>query len=212
MNFKESFKNFLNKIPAFFSGFLLGVVLTGAFFLFKINEYIIQLKNTWYPKITVIEKKEEPNSKQHQPKKYKNNQKATNHQTTEYTSDSTITEIQEHTSVIEEKIISEKKVRIIHLDTSADSTLTELADVPSFIKDNEIKIVFKKTPFNNKGYYFEDNHLVLFGLEDIPYINVYEYKGELFIKYDKLVFKLPNTNHFQNLIKVEDEYLLAKMN
>lgn len=213
MHIKDSIKKFIQKIPTFFSGFMLGVIITGAFFIFKINEYIMQIKQTIYPKITVIEKTEKSENTGAKPKKSppKNNTK--NYADT---SVSTIISVSENdndnASVIEEKIISEKILQIIHLDAPTDTALANLSEVPSYLKNNEIKIIFKKTPFNNKGYYFENNHLVLYGLEDIPYINVYEYKNDLYVKYDKAVFKLPYTSQFQTFVRINDEMLLAKMN
>lgn len=212
MQIKESIKKYIQKIPAFFSGFMLGVIATGAFFIFKINEYLIQIKQTIYPKITVIEKTEESKNTNIKSRKYfqKNNQKISD--TSISAIDTTTKTNDDNASVIEEKTISEKKLQIIHLDAVADTSLANLSEAPLYLKNNEMKILFKKNPFNNKGYYFENNHLVLYGLEDIPYINLYEYKNELYIKYDKVVFKLPFTTQFQTLIKVEDEVLLAKMN
>jgi hypothetical protein len=168
-----------------------------------------------YPKITVIEK--ETNTKESvknsNTKKYTNKNNSSN--TSQNIQDTTQNLIQEKETipVIEEKIISKKEVKIIHLNNNdTDTTLTKIAEIPQIIKDNTIQIIFKKTPFNNKGYYFEDNALLLYGLEDIPYINIYEYNNTLYIKYDKRVFQLSYTNSFQPLIKVEDEHLIAKMN
>ncbi|RME13544.1 MAG: hypothetical protein D6799_08040 [Bacteroidetes bacterium] len=213
MSIKESIKKFVQKIPAFFSGFMLGVIITGAFFIFKINEYIMQIKQNIYPKITVIEKTEKSEVPGSKPKKppQKNN--------TKNYADTSVSDIisgsennNDNAFVIEEKIVSEKTLQIIHLDAPTDTALANLSEVPPYLQNNEIKIIFKKNPFNNKGYYYENNHLVLYGLEDIPYINVYEYKNDLYVKYDKMVFKLPFTTRFQTFIKVEDEMLLAKMN
>lgn len=232
-NFKEILKSYIQKIPAFFSGLILGALLTGAFFIFKINEYIIQFKETIYPKITITEtqnsSKKQNDKNTANKKKYKKSiideispndeQKdtiLTNYTHIEPNVDTTQNIIQtseaEQPSVLEEKIISEKEVKIIHLNNHTDTSFTKIAEIPSYIQDNSIKIIFKKTPFNNKGYYYEDNHLVLVGLQDIPYINIYEYKGELYFKYDKRAFKLPYTNNFQNLIELRDEFILAKMN
>ncbi|GAB4199960.1 MAG: hypothetical protein Fur0023_02810 [Bacteroidia bacterium] len=213
MHIKDSIKKFIQKIPTFFSGFMLGVIITGAFFIFKINEYIMQIKQNIYPKITVIEKTEKSESTGAKPKKSPQKNNVKNYTDT---SESAVISASENnndnTSVIEEKIVSEKTVQIIHLDASADTALANLSEVPPYLKNNEIKIIFKKTPFNNKGYYFENNYLVLYGLEDIPYINVYEYKNDLYVKYDKAVFKLSYTPQFQTLVRVNDEMLLAKMN
>lgn len=218
MNIKETIKNYLQKIPAFISGFILGVILTGAFFLFKINEYIIHIKEILHPPITIVEKQKKledtnvPHKKKN--KKINNELKDTNNLTAYMKEIDTNIEInqKETTTIAEERTISEKKVRIINLNTPADTTFSNLADAPQYFKDGEIKIIFKKTPFNNKGYYFEDLQLILYGLEDIPYINIYQYKHELYMKYDKVVFKLPFSHKFQPLIKEEDEQLLAKMN
>ncbi|HPQ09385.1 MAG TPA: hypothetical protein PK995_09185 [Bacteroidia bacterium] len=215
MNIKESIKNYIQKIPAFLSGMLVGIIITGSFFLLKINDYQIQLKETLYPKITVIEK--ETNAKEsvknNKTKKYTNKNNSSNTSQSIQDTSQNLNQEKEIIPVIEEKIISKKEVKIIHLNNNdTDTTLTKIAEIPQIIKDNTIQIIFKKTPFNNKGYYFEDNALVLYGLEDIPYINIYEYNNTLYIKYDKRVFQLSYTNSFQPLIKVEDEHLIAKMN
>ncbi len=217
MNFKDTLKNYLQKIPAFISGMLVGSILTGAFFLFKINEYILQIKDALYPKITIVNKKNEndlKNNKHKIHKKTTSNQLDKKNTNTGNTNIELISEQTETgTAIVEEKIISQKEIKIIHLEnTSSDTLLHQVANIPAYTNENTIKIVFKKTPFNNKGYYFENNQLILYGLEDIPYINLYEYKGELYLKYDKLVFQLPYSNDFQSLIKVEDDYILARMN
>lgn len=217
MSIKEPIKNFLNKIPAFFSGMLLGIVLTGAFFLFKINEYLIQIKNTLYPKMTIVTQTSESNEKSNNKSNTKKIKLRDDIKNTNNHHDTTIdlieTKTENSSAIIQEKIISEKEIKIIHLENdSSDTRFKNIADVPDFSNDSSIRIVFKKTPFNNKGYYFENNHLVLVGLEDIPYINLYEYKGNLFIKYDNVIFKLTYTNELNTLIKVDDQLLLAKMN
>lgn len=219
---KDTLKNYLQKIPAFLSGFMLGVLLTGAFFIFKINEYILQFKETVYPKITVTESQvtstKDNDTKSIASKKKHKQQKDTalssinNTTLNDSSSTSEIETEQDHLAIVEEQTLSEKEFKIIHLENTHDTTFSTLAEVPTPIRDNSIKVIFKKTPFNSKGYYFENNHLVLVGLQDIPYINLYEYKGELYCKYDKVVFKLSYTNTFENLIKLEDELILAKMN
>lgn len=217
MTFKNQLKNYLQKIPAFISGMLVGSILTGAFFLLKINEYILQIKDALYPKVTIVNKKNENDLKNNKPKLYKKNTSTQMDKKNTDTGDTNLELVSEQTetgtAIVEEKIISQKEIKIIHLEnTSSDTLLHPIANVPTYTHESTIKIVFKKTPFNNKGYYFENNQLILYGLEDIPYINLYEYKGELYLKYDKLVFQLPYSNDFQSLIKVEDDYLLAKMN
>lgn len=211
---KKSIKNYLQKIPAFISGMIVGILITGAFFLFKINEYLLQMKDTIYPKITVIEKNTESSSLpvKVKVKKYKSLSSDTNFRQTK--EDTNSTDVQkENVSVLEERVISEKDIKIIPVENNlSDTALAALAEIPHYMKEGTIHIVFKRTPFNNKGYHFENNQLVLYGLGDIPYINLYEYKGELYLKYEKAVFKLPYTEHFQALVKVEDEQLLAKMN
>lgn len=218
MNIKEQIKNYLQKIPAFFSGFILGILITGAFFLFKINEYILQFKDNIYPKITIIERKKEETDKEKFKSKtaYEKNIKTTQKNKESFNDTGFVqeTEQTDNTPIIEEKIISEKDIKIIHIPSTNDndSVFAEIADVPTIAKENTIKIIFKKTPFNNKGYLFEQNNLVLYGLQDIPYINLYEYKGNLYIKYDKIIFKIPYSSAFQPLVKLNDEYLIAKMN
>lgn len=221
MNIKQSILNYIQKIPAFLSGFILGVVLTGAFFLFKINEYLLQLKEglASYNRIDIIEKKDPaPSSLSQKTKKYKETPSSHTQDKSHITPTENINatdtskDTKDNISIIEEKIISEKEIEIIHLHSEKDTALASLAEVPTYVRNNTIQIIFKKNPFNNKGYVFENNQLVLYGLQDIPYINIYEYKGELYIKYDKLVFKLPYTHTFQTFVRVNDEQILAKMN
>jgi hypothetical protein len=212
MNIKESIKNYFSKIPAFLSGMLVGIVLTGSFFLFKINEYILQIKEAIYPKITVIQRDNatstnEEKTKTSTPfKKQKQSiQKDTNIES--------INDVTTSNNILEEKVISEKIIKIISLSShSSDTLIAQIADVPIANEDKSIKIIFKKTPFNNKGYFYENNAIVVYGLEDIPYINIYEYKGELYMKYDKVLFHLPYTDQFQSFIKVNDDSILAKVN
>ncbi|MCX8167297.1 MAG: hypothetical protein N3E37_05615, partial [Candidatus Micrarchaeota archaeon] len=192
MDIKQSIKNFLHKIPAFFSGLMLGIILTGSFFLFKINEYLLQIKKTLYPKITVVEEKQKNSQTDTKTKKHSKNYEQKNNTIQMPTADSSVAESNNPT-ILEEKNISEKKIQIIRLNTPSDTTLAKTSEIPTSFRESEIKIIFRKTPFNNKGYYFDDNYLVLYGLEDIPYINVYEYNNELYIKYDKVVFQLPFT-------------------
>lgn len=213
MNIKESIKSYFSKIPAFLSGMLVGIVLTGSFFLFKINEYILQIKDTIYPKITVIQKDNTKSTTNEDKTKTTTPLKKQKRQIQKDTNIESINEVTTSTNILEEKIISEKIIKIISLSSqSLDTLIAPIADVPIANKDKSIKIIFKKTPFNNKGYFYENNAIVMYGLEDIPYINIYEYKGELYMKYDKVLFHLPYTDQFQSFIKVSNDSILAKIN
>ncbi len=221
MNIKETLKNYLQKVPAFLSGLMFGTVLTGAFFILKINDYLIEFKEAIQSNMIFSENKNTNQPKNNKDKvkikKYKSKTTepkaiADENKNIKDNNEIFLQENDEASSIIEEKVISEKELKIIHLNHSSDTTFTGIAEVPTHLPENSIKIVFKKTPFNNKGYYYENNYIVLVGLQDIPYINLYEYKGELYIKYDKIIFKLPYTNSFQTLVKVNDEHIIAKMN
>ncbi len=211
MNLKETLKNYLHKIPAFLSGILLGALLTGAFFIFKLNDYFLTIKNSFSDKVTVIEQKNnDATDEQKQKSQKKSTIKKYPHEKDTVLSENT--DNADNTHVVEEKTLSTKTLKIISIEEPGDTLVKNTAEAPDTNPENLLIIEFKQTPFNNKGYYFDNNSLVLYGLQDIPYINIYRLHNDLYLKYDKVVYKLPYVSEFQPLIRVEDVHLLAKLN
>ncbi len=74
-----------------------------------------------------------------------------------------------------------------------------------------IKTEFWKSPLNYKGYKFDENKLVIFGLYEVGNVAILGYNNELFIKYNKEYYLIEYTDDFRSFIPMRNESLLKEL-
>ena len=75
-----------------------------------------------------------------------------------------------------------------------------------------IKTEFWRSPLNYKGYKFDENKLVVFGLYEVSNVFIIGYNNELFIKYNKDYYLIEYTDDFKSFYPMKNETLLKELN
>ena len=197
------------KIPAFVFGVTVGIILGGAFFIFKINEIFNKFKDNAKSEITVIEQ-QVTESKEQDRKAEKNKERfkiktgapsKLNYKEV----DSLIAESSDVT-VAREEMLSVKSLKAIHVtDSPTVSDSLSRNEDPFFLE-------FWKTPLNTKGYKFTRNRILLYGFVDFSSILLFELNRTFYIRSNDQVYKIEPSAGFSPLEKVNDSELLARLN
>ncbi len=75
-----------------------------------------------------------------------------------------------------------------------------------------IKTEFWRSPLNYKGYKFDENKLVVFGLYEVNNVFILGYNNELFIKYNRDYYLIEYTDDFKSFYPMKNETLIKELN
>ena len=75
-----------------------------------------------------------------------------------------------------------------------------------------IKTEFWKSPLNYRGYKFDENKLVIFGLYEVNNVSITGYNNELFVKYNDIYYLIEYTDDFKSFFPMKNEMLLKELN
>lgn len=205
-----------NKIPTFIFGVAIGLLIGIIFFIFKINEVFIELKETSNKQISISEKSNNTFDKTDNDKKNNERFKINSAKTIKINSiefDSLINKDSE-INIATEEMLSSKNVKIIKVGSDSkinDTLVSKLAGVEENISDIFL-IEFWKTPLNSKGYRFTKNKILLYGFFDFNNVILYELENSIYLKSSGQLYKLLTGSDFKQLEIVIDTDLLAKIN
>ena len=219
---------FGNRLQVFFLGLLLGVVLSGGFFLLKLDNYVKDFANKQFARLdkdgtqeaddqqgTVPDKKE--------PKKNDDN----NNRQVVVVSDSTesdgtdmdtmdvaVTTPGDEDGIVVRKneLIGEKVVQLVNLDgvKTIDSIRSKEAGIQEE-PGKSLTVEFWQSPLNSRGYKMSRNRLVLFGFGAEEQLTLYKLNNAFFMRSPGGVFRLENTADFRQMERVTDEALLSRL-
>jgi len=200
---------FKRKIPTFVFGVTVGILLGGAFFLFKINELFNKLKENTKSEITVIEQSVSDQEKKEVKRKQDREKfkiKTGSVSKINYKEVDSLIANTPDINVAREEMLSVKSLKAIHVsDNSADAdSLSQQSDL--------FFIEFWKTPLNSKGYKFTKNRILLYGFVDYSSIQLYKLNENYFIRSNDQVYKLEQAAGFSPLERVIDNELLVRLN
>jgi hypothetical protein len=220
---------FGNRLQVFFLGLLLGVVLSGGFFLLKLDDYVkdFAMNN---PLINRDKDDEEPvtedatqDDAQVKPKTNVNNVIDNGNQTpvTDSTAVSTTDDTASTVSASDpnseivvrtNELLGEKVVTLVNLDgiKAIDSIRSKEAGIKEE-PGKAVTIEFWQSPLNYKGYTMSRSRLVLFGFNTEESVSLYRLDQTMFMKIAGGVFRLENTADFRQLERVTDEALLERL-
>ncbi|MGE0569087.1 MAG: hypothetical protein AB7O73_14205, partial [Bacteroidia bacterium] len=204
---------FKSKIPSFVFGLSIGLLIGVAFFLFKIDSIFSNLKsNLIQNKVTVVEQKVDEKEKN----KSKNNkdrfkipntkgkgiEKNSNKDIDSLESESII----EQLTVASDVLIGTKDIKLIELseEDDSDSLVEKLAGVKPVVSSSNYIIEFWKTPLNSKGYKFQRNKLLLYGVMDPASLSLYKLDGKYYLKNQEFGYEIKNSSDIQQLVKVQN--------
>ncbi|MBP9068729.1 MAG: hypothetical protein KBG47_04430 [Bacteroidia bacterium] len=201
------------KIPSFVFGVSIGLLIGIAFFLFKIDSIFNSIRSVGSDKVTVVEQKvgsDEEKEKTKNKERFKikvNNQARVNYKEVDsiINSDASI-------NVVVDQLLSSKLIKIINLTNSnSNDTLAQNVSGVNSIQSDSYVMEFWKTPLNSKGYRFQKNKIMLYGINDHNDLLLYQFEGRYFIKSFEVVYELESTQDFQPLVKVNNIELLSKL-
>lgn len=78
-------------------------------------------------------------------------------------------------------------------------------------KENIAEVEFWQSPINYKGYKWNGKKLTIFGIKEFGNFMLKQYKNELYFKQNKKYYHISRTEIFRNLVPIEDEELLMKL-
>ena len=226
------------KAPPFTLGLLLGIVIAGTFFMFRLDNYIKELsiyKNvseTFSSQqqpvekhVNLIKKSDSTkikNKKQSESFETKNTE---NKKAVEATDSVDISDSIVKTATYSDDIVIRKdellNVRTIELKnlnppvlkSRADSILEKISD----IKDDKrtvnkyVQVEFWRSPLNYKGYKLSKYSVILYGLTDSDNLKLYTLDDAFYIRYASTVFKLEYNSDFKPYERVVDEGILSNL-
>ncbi len=219
---------FGNRLQVFLLGLLFGIVLSGGFFLLKLDDYVkdFAMNN---PLVNQDDKEEDETSTQDQstdkqvkPKK--------NNTTTDVSDENDVTDVNDSLSsddttgnvfitdpngeivVRTNELLGEKVISLVNLDgiKAIDSIRSKEAGIKEE-PGKSVTVEFWRSPLNYKGYTLSRSRLVLFGFGTDENIALYRLDQSMFMKTNGGVFRLENTADFRQLERVTDESLLARL-
>lgn len=218
---------FGNRLQVFFLGLLLGIVLSGGFFLLKLDDYVkdFAMNNSLINQSkTDDEAATTDNTDATKPVKPK---KTTPKQTSgdEIISDTTTVENNGDTAtatsdggangdivVRKNELLGEKVVQLVNLDGT--KAIDSIRSKEAGIKEEpgkSLTVEFWQSPLNSKGYTMSRSRLVLFGFSAEEQVSLYRLENSMFMKIAGGVFRIENTADFRQMERVTDEALLAKL-
>jgi len=96
-------------------------------------------------------------------------------------------------------------------DYELDSILTDQRNTKR--KSNKvIKVEFWKSPLNYKGFKFDENKLVIFGLYEFNNVSIIGYNNDLYIKYNKDYYPIDFTDDFRSFLPLRNDVLIKELN
>lgn len=218
---------FGNRLQVFLLGLLFGIVLSGGFFLLKLDDYVkdFAMNNP----LTSQDKDEdevvvedEKGDKPVKPKK--NNDVTDENEVTDVTDSSDVntsadtgsttstTDPNNNIVVRTNELLGEKVVALVNLDgvKAIDSIRSKEAGIKED-PGKSVTVEFWQSPLNYKGYTLSRSRLVLFGFTTDENVSLYRMDNTMFMKTSGGVFRMENTADFRQLERVTDESLLARL-
>lgn len=216
---------FGNRLQVFLLGLLFGIVLSGGFFLLKLDDYVKDfamnnpLVNQDKDEDEVIAEDEQGDK----PERIKKNTDVADVTNTNDVTDSTDEVTTDDTTasadngnneivVRTNELLGEKVVALVNLDGT--KAIDSIRSKEAGIKEDpgkSVTIEFWQSPLNYKGYTLSRSRLVLFGFTTDESVSLYRMDNTLFMKTNGGVFRLENTADFRQLERVTDEALLARL-
>ncbi|MDZ4664279.1 MAG: hypothetical protein SGJ15_05325 [Bacteroidota bacterium] len=201
------------KIPSFVFGVSIGLLIGIAFFLFKIDSIFKSIRSVGSDKITVVEQKvglDEEKQKTKNKERFKI--KVGTQARVNYKEVDSIINSDASISVVVDQLLSSKLIKIINLtNANTNDTLAQNVAGVSSIQSDSYVMEFWKTPLNSKGYRFQKNKIMLYGINDHNDLLLYQFEGRYFIKSFEVVYELESSQDFQPLVKVNNTELLSKL-
>ena len=228
---------FKRKAPPFTLGLLLGIIIAGTFFMFRLDNYIKELgfyKNL-AETFSAQNSPDEPHSnlsikKDSTKIKNKKQSEETTHtrvsspeanskdlvvspdsivRTSSYSDDVVIRKDE----LLNVKTIELKNLNAPVIKNHTDSLLEKISEIKDDKKiiNKYVQIEFWRSPLNYKGYKLSKYSVILYGLPDADNIKLYTLDDVFYIKHASTVYKLEYNSDFKPYERVTDEGILSNL-
>jgi hypothetical protein len=224
----------------FFVGLLIGLLVAGGFFLFKLDDYFKELnfykhfaetfssekktEDTQQMKsVSDEEKKFSKNEKKRQAEVVDNEQQkiikkdSLKNQDVDSLSYEIGTMTNDDIVVKKDELITSKTVELVIIDIAAknnskDSLLHKVSGIPED-KNNKpfLNIEFWQSPLNYKGYKMSKYKLVIYGINPSDNFKLYKVDEMVYLKSNSVIYKLDYSSDFRPYEKTTDESIIAKL-
>lgn len=211
----------------FLLGLLFGIVLSGGFFLLKLDDYVkdFAMNN---PLVNQDKEGDETTAEDPETDKPVKSKKTVTTVTdgtdvdetttndslaaNDTTGNAFVTDPNGEIVVRTNELLGEKVVSLVNLDGT--KTIDSIRSKEAGIKEEpgkSVTVEFWQSPLNYKGYTLSRSRLVLFGFATDENVSLYRMDQVMFMKTSGGVFRLENTADFRQLERVTDESLLARL-
>lgn len=232
--------SFKEKSYGFIIGILVGLIVAGGFFIFKLDDYFKELNfyksvsNTFSSDTKTAESsaKEEVAPKSAETKKKKKeavitvdkfgeDEKVVKVDSNKVVKDSLTLENPSNNNdvvVRKDELLSTKTLEVLNLDPVAkmngkDSLLQKV----SGIKDDRstskqyLNIEFWSSPLNYKGYKMSKYKLILYGVSSPEGLKIFKLEDVIYLKSSSFVYRLDATGEFKPYERITDESILNRL-
>ncbi len=225
------------KTQVFIIGLLIGLLVAGGFFLFKLDDYFKELNfYKHFAENFSSEKKAEKmeaqndkkeNKKEQNPKTTKQIEKETvktkplhSDTTKSILIDSVVTNNIDPEEIIVKKdeMINSKTQEIINLNPIAKTNISKdslLHKVSGINEGKEAKpflnIEFWQSPLNYKGYKMSKYKLIIYGINPTDPFKLFKIDESVYLKSNSSIYKLDYTFEFKPYEKITDEGIISKL-
>ncbi|MBL7889300.1 MAG: hypothetical protein JNL24_07085 [Bacteroidia bacterium] len=227
------------KSQVFIIGLLVGLLVAGGFFVFKLDDYFQELN--FYKRFAETfqsEKQVEPSATVSEASQAATNTSKSNKKKS-VTVTSNITEEEQKDTVIssgndsavflrsdsdeivvkKDEMISSKTFEVVNLSpaTNKPNGKDSLLQKVSGIKDDRMNgkqmfnVEFWTSPLNYRGYKMSKYKIVLYGVDPNDVIKLYRIDEMIYLKNNAIVYELSPTGDFTSYERITDEQILNKL-
>ncbi|MCK6650067.1 MAG: hypothetical protein L6Q66_10465 [Bacteroidia bacterium] len=227
------------KSQVFIIGLLVGLLVAGGFFVFKLDDYFQELN--FYKRFAETfqsEKAVEPSASVSEVSPVAKNTSKSNKKKA-VTVTSNITEEEKKDTVIasgndsavflrsdsdeivvkKDEMVGSKTFEVVNLNPAANKPngKDSLLQKVSGIKDDRMNgkqmfnVEFWKSPLNYRGYKMSKYKIVLYGVDPDDVIKLYRLDEMIYLKNNAIVYELSPTGDFTSYERITDEQILNKL-
>lgn len=228
------------KTQVFVVGLLIGLLVAGVFFVFKLDDYFKELNfYKHFAETFSIEKKNESEAekndkkadvkKQEKPPKKESTDKIENTEKVaavrmdstaaalvDSLSMNTGTLVEDEIIVKKDELIISKTIEIISINTNVknsgkDSILHHVSGINEDKEKPFLNIEFWKSPLNYKGYKLSKYKLVVYGVNPSDAFKIFKLDESIYLKNTTGTYRFDITSDFRAYDRVTDESILSKL-
>lgn len=231
--------SFKEKSYGFIIGILVGLIVAGGFFIFKLDDYFKEL--SFYKSVSntfsTEAKTAEPNSNEEVvPKtaevkkkkkeavitvdKFGEDEKLVTVDSTKIAKDSLTLENPSIDGVVvrKDELLSTKTLEVINLDPVAkmnakDSLLQKVSGIKEDRNTSKhyFNIEFWSSPLNYKGYKMSKYKLIVYGVSSPEGLKIFKLDDVLYFKNSSFVYRIDPTGEFKPYERISDESILNRL-